>query len=125
LVVRAPAGRSLPAPGSFCNRGRKSQTGLAHSVLISHLLCARANNRHEARRIAANIAKLPELCARLTVGFKKGTSVRLLLLKSFDQQITEQAMTRVMITQTNTIARVFIPDQLSDLQCAARKVNLL
>jgi hypothetical protein len=89
------------------------------------LLCARANNRHEARRIAANIAKLPELCARLTVGFKKGTSVRLLLLKSFDQQITEQAMTRVMITQTNTIARVFIPDQLSDLQCAARKVNLL
>jgi hypothetical protein len=32
LVVRAPAGRSLPAPGSFCKRGRKSQTALAHSV---------------------------------------------------------------------------------------------
>jgi len=47
LVVRAPAGRSLPAPGSFFKRGRKSQTALAHSVLISHLLCARANNRHE------------------------------------------------------------------------------
>src|SRR6516162_7747992 len=52
LVVRASAGRSLPVPGSFCKRGCKYQTAPAYSGAV--LLFA------EARRIATNIAKLPE-----------------------------------------------------------------
>jgi len=60
LVVRAPAGALAASPWELLldagvNRRRPWPTP------FSFLICARANNRHEARRIAMNIAKLPVL----------------------------------------------------------------
>jgi hypothetical protein len=51
----------------------------------SFRLASEAADGREYRQAAGAVAQA------LSLDFKKGTSVRLLLLKSFDQQITEQA----------------------------------
>jgi hypothetical protein len=70
LVVRAPAGRSLPAPGSFCKRGVYRRRPRLTPRPFSYSPRARANNRHQNTRLIgpSTFSHVPSSCAESDSG---------------------------------------------------------
>ena len=72
FVVRAPAGRSLPAPGSFCKTRRISQTAQAYSGAVLILICCAPEQTTDTKRRGDRTFYLPskrysQILPRITV----------------------------------------------------------